>query len=395
MRRVEKRIKLGVLGDEFFDAAVGRMGGFGWACRMLATCFNGDRSLGVDVVFLTGELLATSAGNEINVHGSRLLLRDANRWRLLRRLRRERFDLILTIDYNLGFRFFFRAMPRTPFAVWVRDPRPPEDVEVISTLQIPGREGERPQGIEPMDCTSLGGIIRESRWLRRAVLFATTAPYLAGKISGAYGVEPAEALFLPNIIELKPSSAGKHPQPRVVFLARLDPYKRPWLVMALARCFPDVEFMVLGQAHFEGAGAWKPVDLPSNVRLLGHADEALKAEMLSSAWVLVNTSIHEGLAVSFLEALACETPLLSGQNPESVVSRFGICVGRSTGTGMEALPRFAEGLQRLLTDDALRLRLGREGRAWVTETHGRARFLKAFENLCRRAGIAWAAPPTI
>ncbi len=30
MQEQEQRIKLGIVGDEFFDPALGRMGGFGW-----------------------------------------------------------------------------------------------------------------------------------------------------------------------------------------------------------------------------------------------------------------------------------------------------------------------------------------------------------------------------
>ncbi len=117
-----------------------------------------------------------------------------------------------------------------------------------------------------MDCTSLGGVVRESGWLSRRVLFATTAPYLAGKMLGTYAVEPAEVFFLPNILNLAPAGAGKHPRPRVVFLGRLDPVKRPWVFTELARRLPHVEFLFLGRSHFEGAGGWSPADLPDNVR---------------------------------------------------------------------------------------------------------------------------------
>ncbi len=40
MSQTSKRIKLGVLGDDFFDASLGGYGGFGGATRMLAQCFN-------------------------------------------------------------------------------------------------------------------------------------------------------------------------------------------------------------------------------------------------------------------------------------------------------------------------------------------------------------------
>ena len=143
----------------------------------------------------------------------------------------------------------------------------------------------------------------------------------------------------------------------------------------------------MGQSHFTGVGAWQPVDLPANVRVLGHVDEKEKLKLLASSWVLANTSIHEGLAVSLLEALACETPIISCHNPEGLVSRFGVFVGRWDGTGLEGLPAFGEALKMLLHDTAMRVRLGKEGRAWVAETHSPVHFLRAFRSLCARVGV--------
>ncbi len=149
-----------------------------------------------------------------------------------------------------------------------------------------------------------------------------------------------------------------------------------------------IEFIFLGKPHFQGKGAWEPDDLPDNVKLMGHVDGEEKIRILSAAWVLINTSIHEGLAVSFQEALKCETPLLSCLDPENVVSRFGIYVGRYDGTGTEGIPKFVEGLTRLLEDKELRTRLGKEGREWVTENHNKSRFVEVFYDLCRQVGIS-------
>ena len=68
------RIKVGVIADEFFDREMGRMGGFGWAARQLSCIFNGDPSLGVDVVFLSGELRSSATRKEMRVHGTRVIL---------------------------------------------------------------------------------------------------------------------------------------------------------------------------------------------------------------------------------------------------------------------------------------------------------------------------------
>lgn len=382
-----KRIKVGIVANEFFSQEAGGFGGFGWAARQAARLFNGYPAHGFEAVFLNRTLPSSGGGRRSRVHDTPLITRGGGRVSDARSLRAERPDLLLMIDYRPGYRFFAGALPRTPIVVWVRDPRTPENTKKINTLRIPGADGVRPQGTDEIDCTSLGKIVRASRLLARPVLFATPAPYLADKVPDAYGVTPPEVSFLPNIIDLDPGGVPKSGRARVVFLARLDPVKRPWLFAELAGRFPEVEFLFMGHSHFEGEGAWRPAGLPSNVRVLGHVDDAEKLRLLCSAWALVNTSIHEGLAVSFLEALTCETPVISCENPEEVVSRFGVHVGRWDGDGRAALPRFCEALSRLLRDGAARARLGKEGRAWVIEKHNPARFLEAFRALCARAGL--------
>jgi glycosyltransferase involved in cell wall biosynthesis len=382
-----RKIKVGVIANEFFEHTLGRMGGFGWAARQVALCFNSDPTLGVDVIFLTTEPSAIVGQHETVVHGTQLLFSKQEQAGYSYIIRPTDIDLLLAIDYRPNYRFLCSVLPHTPLIVWVRDPRPPEDVEKINTLRIPGAAGVRPQGIDPIDCTSLAGVVRASHRVHRPILFASPAPFLADKMAGAYGVDEAEVNFLPNIIDLNVGEVIKSESPCVVYLGRLDPIKRPWLCSELARRYPDVEFFFLGQAHFHGEGSWEPSQLPSNVRLMGHVNEAEKLCILASAWVLVNTSIHEGLPISFLEALACETPILSCQNPGGLVSRFGIYVGRWDGTGIEGIPHFAEGLHRLLCNGAMRARLGKEGRRWVTETHSRSGFLMAFNNLCTRIGV--------
>lgn len=384
-----RRINLGIIANEFFDAGISTMGGFGWAARQVARCFTDDPSLGVDVTLVSGLAPRPGMPWEARSHGVPIVFRDPSRLAVLRRMRSRRFDLLLTIDYRPTYRVYLEALPRTPVVVWVRDPRPPGDWDEIADLRIPGASGVEPCGIQRIDCRSLAGIVRWSRLLRRRVRFATPAPHLAAKMEATYGTAPPEVAFLPNPIELDPGVATKSERPRVIFLGRLDPIKRPWLFFELAQRFPDVEFVVLGQAHFDGDGSWAPQAVPPNVRAVGHVDGTAKTKVLASAWVLVNTSIHEALAVSFLEGLRCETPLLALQDPGGLVSRFGVFAGECGGTGIEGLPRLSAGLDRLLADHDLRRRLGREGSRWVARTHSGAHFLAAFRELCGGIGVRW------
>jgi len=386
-------LKLGVVANEFFDLNLGpgRMGGFGWAARQLSRLLPGS-SREVSLAYFTGELIGGPPGDQTVVHGRPLILRQPSVKADFVRARAEALDLILLIDYRPSYRWILHALPTTPAIVWVRDPRPPEDVVKVASLRIPGAADELPLSAIQPDCSSLGTLVSKSRRRRRPLLFAGPSPHLRAKLEGMIDMAVDSFDLLPNPIDLDVRGIPRSPHPRVVFLARLDPYKRPWLAVELARRFPGVEFLLAGKAHYHGSRAWQPADLPANVRLLGHVGERQKAELLASSWVLLNTSIHEGIAVSFLEALACCTPLLSTVDPAGVVSRHGIFAGRFDGTGLAALPALEAGLSRLLAEPALRDTLGTSGRAWVSATHSRERFLGALANLLRRAGLC--PPPS-
>jgi glycosyltransferase involved in cell wall biosynthesis len=379
-------MKLGIVANEFFDRAIGPMGGFGWAARQVATFFNTQPHLGVNVLFLTANRKYCGGQSHRRVHDTVLLIHSqAPRYRRL--LLKQQLDLVLTIDYRPQYRAVLEILAHIPVVVWLRDPRPPAALTALHTLTIPEDPAVRPQGIRGIDCTSVSTLLDPHRRPYRPVLFATPAPTLSRFLESTYHVSGVACTFLPNIVTIDVRQVIKNQQPRVIFLGRLDPIKRPWVFVELARRFPEVEFLMLGQSHFQGRGSWVPRQLPENVTLLGHIDGEQKLHLLASAWVLVNTSIHEALPISFLEALACDTPLLSCTNPEGLVSRFGIFTGSWDGDGMESLPRFVNGLRQLLEHHSWRTQLGQEGRAWVERTHNSANFLHAFDVLCASAGV--------
>ena len=376
-------MNLGIVADEFFSRDVGRMGGFGWAARQVATFFHSRSELGVEVTFFAAR--ARRPGDPAEIHETPIVFCDP-RAAHAGALAGCKPDVLLTMDFRTRYRTILDVFDRVPVLVWVRDPKPPAIHARISSLRLPG-DSSQPQGIAPLDCRSLVQLIAARVRAGVPVLFGTPAPSLASAVKSTYGGQNTDCAFLPNIVDAIDEPVTKSDTPRVIFLGRLDPIKRPWLFVELARSFPAVEFLMLGQSHFHGPGSWAASDLPPNVRLLGHVEGTLKHQLVSSAWALVNTSIHEALPTSFLEALARETPLLSFTNQEDVASRFGIVAPWCGGEGMKGLGDLAAGLRRLLDDEGLRTRLGREGRRWVEQTHNGTGFLHAFDALCARAGV--------
>lgn len=60
---------------------------------------------------------------------------------------------------------------------------------------------------------------------------------------------------------------------------------------------------------------------------MGHVDGEEKKKYLMESKILVNTSIHEAIPISFLEALSYGTLIVSNRNPENLASQFGNWVG--------------------------------------------------------------------
>jgi glycosyltransferase involved in cell wall biosynthesis len=380
LRRPHASPSVGILSNEFFDLRLGRMGGFGWAARTSAECFATRPELGYRPLLLSGQGELRGMPNETRLNGVPLVRYDDTR-RYRGALRAASTSLVLSIDYRPNFLPVLEALPPVPIVLWVRDPKTPEDNEKLATLRLPSGAA-RPGGITDFDCTSFAPFVHRVRSAGFPVLVTGTAPSLAlAKVHGTYGLAVDEVLLLPNPLDVVPDDVQPASRPTAVFLGRLDPVKRPWLFVELARRFPQVDFVMLGQSHFAGEGSWEPGVLPANVRMLGHIDGRDKTQLLASASMLVNTAIHEGLAISFLEALHCGTPIVSCQDPESVTSRFGLYVGRWDGSGLESLDAFADAIQQLLDDEDLRLRLGSEGRSWVRATHTRDHFVTTFGSL--------------
>jgi glycosyltransferase involved in cell wall biosynthesis len=371
-------MNIGIVATEFFDEELGRMGGFGWAARQVARTFNSNPQLGVTALFLAAAATGRDGGLATYSHGTLLIL-DPAAPQCQRTIRKHQLDLLLTIDYRPKYRDVLDLFNHAPTIVWVRDPRPPDLMASIATLRMPDDKFFSPCGIKEIDCSSLADLVAAG-----SIRLASPAPSLNNLIERTYHLSNVECSFLPNIVDVSPRPARKHRNPRVIFLGRLDPIKRPWMFAELARSFPKIEFLMLGKSHFHGPGSWVPTGLPNNLQLLGHVDGKRKYELLSSAWVVINTSIHEALAISFLEALACQTPLLSCNNQEQIASRFGIFTGRFEGDGMAGLPRFAAGLRQLIEREDLRAELGQRGRRWVETTHNSAKFLAAFDAICAK-----------
>jgi len=156
--------------------------------------------------------------------------------------------------------------------------------------------------------------------------------------------------FLPSPVRAPEVSLQKAEQPTVCYIGRWDRRKRPEVFFELARSFPGVRFIAMGQARTSArteALRRQYAGVP-NLEMPGFLDQFSSREfqqLLSQSWILVNTALREGLPRSFLEAAYFKCAILSRVDPDGFASRFGRRVDNDD---------FAEGLHSLLAQDRWR-----------------------------------------
>jgi glycosyltransferase involved in cell wall biosynthesis len=329
--------------------AWGKYGGFGRATRVVG------RELvkrGVEVTAVVPR--RAGQGAEEMLDGMRVLSFPWHRPLAMTKLIREcNADVYHSEHPSLATYLAMRAMPDRRHIVTFRDPKEFHDWwqeltnPSLSKIQV-----------------LLNWFYEDGPFVRHAVRRLdgayAAAPSVIEKLRRKYGYKDLALLATP--VELN-RNVVKADKPTVVFVGRLDRRKRPQLFFELARKFPDVTFLAAGRARDQ---AWEKelrerYGNIENLKLLGFVDQFESEKLyalLAQSWVLVNTSVREGLPTSFLEALANKCALLSSVDPGGATSRFGRFVGDDD---------FETGLADLLRNDAWRSK-GEAGWDYVRQT---------------------------
>lgn len=172
----------------------------------------------------------------------------------------------------------------------------------------------------------------------------------------------------------------------VVNVANLVPKKGHHYLLAAARRVIDQEprarflFIGLGPLQAQLAEETRRVSPNGHVVFAGFRDDAVK--LMGAADVFVLASLHEGLPVSLLEAMALGKP--------SVVTRVGgvpeVVVPEETAILVEPadVDGLAAGLLSLLRDPARRQRMGESARHLVRRRYGMPQMVAAVEDVYRQ-----------
>lgn len=188
-----------------------------------------------------------------------------------------------------------------------------------------------------------------------------------------YGIE---CPIVPNLWPARDLPTHRARTPEVLWAARYDDFKRPHLVLDLARMLPDIKFIMAGgpvhgkERLFEDVrGAAEEIP---NVEIMGFVPFTEIDKYFARSWAFLCTSSQEGFPNTFLQAWDHCTPVASTVDPDGVLTEHGIGVHSDN---VEAL---AEAVS-FLCGSSEGESMGRHGQAYLQQYHGTQRVITTLE----------------
>ncbi len=207
----------------------------------------------------------------------------------------------------------------------------------------------------------------------------TEADFIGKKVSNLFKLNYTPKTIR-NPIPIYNIKYQKNQKPSFVWIARWDPQKRPDMMLYIASRLPDYEFYMIGSAT-NNAKNYISIEKKlisefsayTNIHILGFIDEETKRKYIGEAWGLINTSIREGLPITFLEALAEGTPIISYVDPDNYTSKFGVKVDYT-------IESFKRGIEKSVSE-RLYEKIGDIEHEYASKKHGMSVIMNEHINL--------------
>jgi glycosyltransferase involved in cell wall biosynthesis len=208
--------------------------------------------------------------------------------------------------------------------------------------------------------------------LFRGSIFRETLPPMAAYV-WRVGIDSDRIAVIPpgtDVGRFSPDPAVPR-EPLVLHVGRLKRYKATGHLLQAARRLKErgVKFTVVvvgdGDDRPRLEGLTAKFGLGEQVRFTGFIPEAEKVNWYRRAAVLAENSAKEGWGLIVMEANACGTPVVVANSPGLRDSSKDGVNGLMYEYG--DVPALAEKLERLLSDESLRSRLGQQAIAWAKQ----------------------------
>ncbi len=370
---LNRKIKVGLLIDEFFGGAGTAYGGYGFLARKYIAKYIPDEDIQLDVLLGRGKknLRATK------FHEDNVLLYKLPKWHFASRcwLKKQNYDVYLSIELTTDWVLRHEPNPNKKLILWIQDPRPKSAWEnIIGTMKSIQDPCFYNQAI--YDTVHSLNTQKRVRFISQGNTLNPLAKELY-HLSNDTNIQ-----YLPNPIEINFNFQFdlSKKKKQIIFLGRLEAQKRAWLFCEIAKQMPEYEFYVLGQffryqeENKKMLAPYMNGDIP-NLHFVGHVDGNKKKQLIQESRLLVSTSIWEGIPISWLEALSYGTLLVSDLEREDLVRRFGRFVGTVSGDGFQGVGKFIPAIKELMENDELYTQKAIKAIEYVRQTHNIQRFI--------------------
>ena len=394
----DRQINIGFLVEEFFHEKFRGFGGYGMTVKYIADHFNtlADGNLRADVLLTHRlEIEAPESGSfnnaDVVMMPKNMQDEGAAFHRYCRMIHQKRFDVFIGVDHFPSYEYPLMAFPNIPWVIWLKDPRDVGKWEKIASVSLVRQSW----GLnDPKDyhqyvrnrLESFRRIYKRGQMFGRKVVIATEANDFISIGKNLCGLSELQPAFLSKPIPLPVMNGPEYSdKPSFLFLARLDPIKRPWVFCELAKRFKDAEFLVTGQANvpeiMDGVMA-KYKDVP-NLKFLGRIFGPDKDALFRRVWAVVNTSVHEGLPVSIVEGFSYGKTAIASENPDGVTAKYGLWVGDMRGDGHDAhtVDLFAEQVEHIMKGRIDRQKIFNENREYIRRIHSFEKFERTVQDI--------------
>ncbi len=346
-----KKIKVGLLVEEFYDKDLGGFGGYGILAREYIAKYIPNSEIEIEVIIGSNSKkeIKTIKRDGIKIHylpknwSSKMDIDFIYLGLVQKFFKEQKFDVYLSIEMS---RIAYEVMRREKdkkLILWVQDPRPDYDWEEIKSVPMSNEYDSYINYYSKWE-GKIQNLLKKLNEEKRLVLISQ-GEYLKKKAIDLYKLpEDTKIEYFPNPVVINDNFNIADKRENVLFLGRLTPVKRPWIYFELAKKFPENIFYVCGQGTEIDKIIEKYKDV-KNLKFMGHVSGEEKDRLLRECKVLVNTSIHEAIPVSFLEAISYGQKLLSCQNPDDITKNNGYFTGTILGEGLDQIEEFQKGLQ--------------------------------------------------
>ncbi|MCL2348820.1 MAG: glycosyltransferase family 4 protein [Planctomycetaceae bacterium] len=381
MTTAPRKIKVGLIVDEYFGAIGTAYGGYGMLARHYIAKYLPNEEIEVEV------LLKRQEGKYRHPFAKKHLVDGVVVWQppsdywCRQWLDRRDYDVYLSIEMTHDLLKHEKFRRKRRLIHWIQDPTTSRDWIEVSTMNL---FAERPYWN-----SSLYDLVNRF-YQSGSVRFITQGYCLNEKAKDLYRLRHDVPIgYVPNPVEIDDNfSVDTHKKKdMILFLGRIESVKRGWLFCEIAKKMPEYDFYMLGQTFRRSEQNEKMIGpyrhgIP-NLHFVGHVEGEQKALYLKDAKILVNTSIREGIPISYLETLAYGTLLVSGFNAENLPSKFGVYVGKVSGDGFDQVGLFIDGIRKIMSNEKQRKETARNAVAYVKENHSIKRFQDTMREIVR------------